>query len=612
MADRMNVTWRLTSKDKSSSGMLTSTPSATTPPAPAQQQRDLSVRVRGSKGNFPNRGGYASTGYPSSDIAPTAGYPKTKAPLPLPGGLETNVSRSPSFAVACGPDAEAEERLTVCPKSHQLDKFNTPNDGEYRCNECHISIQSGTELYGCRTCNYDVCSNCVVNWKASLNVMTLNFQYFSSYPKNENIGLERLSEVIGRRQDANYPDIICVQEGLQGREPLGQLGYQRLISSEETGDAQSVHEMVYGDKGTLSLIPEEDHKKLLTNELWISRAQCKWEVEARDVFKMNSPVNLKGTEGRCTGPLAIRTMVWAKLRPRGRETGPFVFVFNVHVTGGRFEDMYFVQDLAEERRKQLESVIKEFHRLRTSDRDLCILVGDFNATADYKIPGPMHGYFESAIAKAKGVIADADAKALDANQLVDRFRDYMTAPFQVLSEMQWKAAYSEDIGATSGFGHVIDHMLTNREIENISAERVIATNQKFKKEKDCEIVLTDHNAVKVRFEDVFAAASQQKLGETVVGPVSQETTRVQGPVSRPSGETTRVQVFSMTADDWLDATVVSFEKGPEGEDRCTVEYDLPGVGPSRKTLVYPCNSLRSMPRMSKRKHSHSERLSEQP
>jgi len=53
---------------------------------------------------------------------------------------------------------------------------------------------------------------------------------------------------------------------------------------------------------------------------------------------------------------------------------------------------------------------------------------------------------------------------------------------------------------TSGFGHLIDHMVMSRPLNVISAKVIFLTNQKIgNKTRDTDLPLTDHNAVKTTF-----------------------------------------------------------------------------------------------------------------
>lgn len=334
-----------------------------------------------------------------------------------------------------------------------------------------------------------------------LTVMSLNLQYYSSYP-GEKKGRERLQEIASDTSEGGAPDIICVQEGLEGRNEITPaLGYRRLVSS--SGLAQSVAEMVYDDPAALNAVQEEARSKLLVNELYIKEKGSEWEALAYGVHRVSSSVDLDGTGGRVSGPLAIRTVVWAKLRRKtGSSSRPSVFVLCIHISGGRFEDQFFVQQLALERRTQVERAIALFKKLSSSPQDLGIIVGDFNATEEYVPRGPMQNYYLSAIKSSEAVQADAGAAKLSPEQLEDSFKEYLIAPFTALSASRWHMAYSEaEVGATSAFGHLIDHMGLSRKVPVVANNRMVCTNQKFGPSKDTEVVpITDHNAVKTTFD----------------------------------------------------------------------------------------------------------------
>lgn len=66
----------------------------------------------------------------------------------------------------------------------------------------------------------------------------------------------------------------------------------------------------------------------------------------------------------------------------------------------------------------------------------------------------------------------------------------------------WHFAYDQEtVGATSAFGHLIDHVATSAPLEQERRPEVrFLTNQKFGgKPPDTDLVVTDHNAVQVAF-----------------------------------------------------------------------------------------------------------------
>lgn len=336
---------------------------------------------------------------------------------------------------------------------------------------------------------------------ADLGVMTLNMQYYASYPKDKAAGARRLREITGTTAVGPPSDVICVQEGLEGHDELGpstNFAYRKLLSSGMF--AQSITDMVYTDEAAMSTVEEEARGKLLVNEIYL-RQDGAWEAVDSGVEQVSSDLQLDGGDGtgRVSGPLAVRSVVWVKLRPKaGPISGPFVFVLCTHLSGGRFEDQFYAQQLAKERSVQPQRAVGVFQWL-AGPGDFCVLVGDFNATAEYAPDGVMHKYFTSSIENSEGVLKDLKTAGLERDVWEKRFADYMTAPFQALEECGWHMAYNEtQVGATSGFGHLIDHMAMSCAVP-VEVERLITTNQKFGAPKETDTPISDHNAVKARF-----------------------------------------------------------------------------------------------------------------
>mmetsp|Transcript_105048 Transcript_105048/g.313822 ORF Transcript_105048/g.313822 Transcript_105048/m.313822 type:complete len:368 (-) Transcript_105048:134-1237(-) len=331
-----------------------------------------------------------------------------------------------------------------------------------------------------------------------LVIMTLNLQYFASYPKDEDAARKRLHEATSGPRP---PDIICVQEGLASRDALGPVGFDLRVCAGQLGLAQSVHDMVYGDPPTLLGCEEEVHSDLLCNQIYVRR-DSGWTMMDKGAMQISSDLCLAGGGGRAEGKLAIRSMVWLKLQRKDSPSAA-VYVMCTHLTGGRFEDQFFVQELSQERFNQPDRIINFFNtRPDPSPDDIGILLGDFNATSEYIQNGPMSCYFKSAIAGSKGVQADAVATGVESTLLEDQFKTYMISPFEAIRDKHgWVFAYTQDqVGVTSGFGHLIDHMATSRPLKVVSADLIYLTNQKFgDKPKDTDLPLTDHNSVKVVF-----------------------------------------------------------------------------------------------------------------
>ena len=47
-----------------------------------------------------------------------------------------------------------------CQKKHGLSKFGCDKNGIYTCDGCGEHIKAYTYIYGCRTCDYDLCEPC--------------------------------------------------------------------------------------------------------------------------------------------------------------------------------------------------------------------------------------------------------------------------------------------------------------------------------------------------------------------------------------------------------------------------------------------------------------------
>merc|ERR1719160_2446141 len=109
--------------------------------------------------------------------------------------------------------------------------------------------------------------------------MTLNLQYFASYPKGADGELKarnRLREVTSGQY---APDVICVQEGLASRDVLSPVGFDKVICAGEEGYAQSVYDMVYGDGPTLKMCDPSCHQQLLCNQIYMRKESPWWVLD---------------------------------------------------------------------------------------------------------------------------------------------------------------------------------------------------------------------------------------------------------------------------------------------------------------------------------------------
>jgi hypothetical protein len=54
----------------------------------------------------------------------------------------------------------SQSPANACPQGHALQQFQTRHD-RYRCDECDHCASLGSTLHGCRTCDFDLCPDCV-------------------------------------------------------------------------------------------------------------------------------------------------------------------------------------------------------------------------------------------------------------------------------------------------------------------------------------------------------------------------------------------------------------------------------------------------------------------
>eukprot|EP00931_Biecheleriopsis_adriatica_P018052 TRINITY_DN12738_c0_g1_i2.p1 TRINITY_DN12738_c0_g1~~TRINITY_DN12738_c0_g1_i2.p1 ORF type:complete len:225 (-),score=56.23 TRINITY_DN12738_c0_g1_i2:18-692(-) len=115
----------------------------------------------------------------------------------------------------------------------------------------------------------------------------------------------------------------------------------------------------------------------------------------------------------------------------------------------------------------------------------------------------MHSYFAASVSLAPSVKVDASERNISEQDLEPCFQEYMTAPFAELRRQGWELAYQEaDVGPTSAFGHLVDHMAVSDARKPVRVERLLTTNQGFgsKANRDTDIPITDHNAVTATFD----------------------------------------------------------------------------------------------------------------
>eukprot|EP00913_Durusdinium_trenchii_P009292 g8731.t1 len=126
-----------------------------------------------------------------------------------------------------------------------------------------------------------------VNHAPQLAVMTFNLQHLANFPKDPSIARRRLMELTSGRP----PDLIAIQEGLEGIDLLAQVGYSKLISS--AVKAVPLREALYGDEAALEALPAIAHESLMVNEFYLrSDEECAWQLEGTGVEQISSAVSL--------------------------------------------------------------------------------------------------------------------------------------------------------------------------------------------------------------------------------------------------------------------------------------------------------------------------------
>mmetsp|Transcript_132101 Transcript_132101/g.240362 ORF Transcript_132101/g.240362 Transcript_132101/m.240362 type:complete len:947 (+) Transcript_132101:197-3037(+) len=343
-----------------------------------------------------------------------------------------------------------------------------------------------------------------------LVVMTMNLQYFASWPRDADAAWRELHTVTS----VPPPDVICIQEGLHGGpDVLFEVGYRRVLSSATC--SQPLREMLYNDIGILKGVDEKAFDKLLVNELYIrDQAEPKgtaggseWEAIDCGVERTSASIPLdhrpgyEGSEAHSTQwDLAQRSVVWVKLRHRTRRNGPFVYVLNTQLTSGVLEDQFFLKPaLSSERRRQVQQCLEVF-KSRSADGDLGILVGDFGAAPEDAPDGPRKEYFSSTVSTSAIMREEALQMGLPLDEVEQRFKAYHCSPFEALVENDWRLAYSQaQVGPTSNLGDLVDHMATSRAVP-VSVKVFPTTNQKKGDHPAItQVPLSDHNFVKATF-----------------------------------------------------------------------------------------------------------------
>lgn len=277
-----------------------------------------------------------------------------------------------------------------------------------------------------------------------LVVLGLSLRHVSAAPITGEASRQRLARLLSHGQ---HPDVLCVQEGIEGCKLLEEAGYTKVISS--AVKAQTVREMLYSNNEALQAIPTTSTEKLLVNELYTCGAESDWQVDETGVEQISSDMALSGSN-TAEGSLAARSVVWARLRPRTSPEGPFVVVLNAQLTGGHLEDQFFLQDLAVERQRQVERILDLFDN-RAQGGDLGLLFGVQAALAPTNtqvgyLQDTLACYFDEHVLRSNKVQEDANTtKVRSAEDLRQRFFEYAHGgPSKTLATRDWQLLGQHD------------------------------------------------------------------------------------------------------------------------------------------------------------------------
>lgn len=335
---------------------------------------------------------------------------------------------------------------------------------QYNCRSSEDSAQHtiGTFVSGADTIlEEDVLEDILQARFLDLSVMSLNVNHFASWPKDPDVAYNKLVSIV----EANPPpDIICIQEGLCGRDVFQELGYNLVQSSRSC--SQTLSQALYNDADILSDIDESYRQRYVVNEIYMrgdGSTKMNWEIVERGTEQISSEE-----------PLAVRSVAWVQLRHVSTLDGPFVYVFNTQLSGNAIEEQLFsTAVIARARAEQVETALSAMQS-KAGIKDLVIFAGDL------------------------GVNTGADKDA------------YEPSHFAVLAERGWTPVYGLDqVGPTSKSGHLVDHMITNRTTP--ATVKVFATTNQDGELPVTDTPLSDHNAVKATFSIRYEASEADRL-----------------------------------------------------------------------------------------------------
>ena len=338
-----------------------------------------------------------------------------------------------------------------------------------------------------------------------LTVMTFNAKHYSRYPAavcemSEDAGvaeeaqarLRKAREKIEEMTSAEPPpDVVCIQNGVAGAPMRMEWPrYRRLEAHLEGRAGGTVRDAVYGSAEELEGVGEESRDDLVVHEFLV-REKGKWQVMDSGVSLLSDDCALEA------GRLAVRSCAWVKLQPR--MGGPSVYVLSTELTGGPLEDLHFLR-LGDQRGRQAERAAELLSaKLGDSAQDCGILVGGLGVGS----PGDDAARLREHALRLRShpqVQADARRLRLSPESVQERFEAYASRPFEVLRGKGWHFVYGySEVGPTSKQGDLVDHMAVSKQLRFDSAQVFFTTNQEGQIGEDCELPLSDHNAVKCSF-----------------------------------------------------------------------------------------------------------------
>lgn len=280
--------------------------------------------------------------------------------------------------------------------------------------------------------------------------MTINFRHYSDYPRGPDVGRKVLAQLTAA---APQPDVICVQEGLDGVDVLRNLGYKRASST--GGQARILRDMVYGSQEVLTTADEENLDKLVVNEIYVRGERATWDVIEVGATQISSDQILEKDNNDSMGvecvfwPLAVRALAWVKLRNRGPGNST-ALVMCTNLTGGTFEDQFFLKQLSQERVLQVDKALRVLGG--HGGCDAVVLAGDLGITLPERAPQEAVRMRLSALMSQPGSQAELDItrEGLRHEEVERRYRAYASSALTALKSR----GFNVTACGTGDAGHV--------------------------------------------------------------------------------------------------------------------------------------------------------------